>query len=355
LFGMNHRLLPLPVFSALFLLASTVHAEPPTGPAAPATSACSPACRTGFVCVESQCVSACNPACGPNEVCTGAGECVDRSPRSSAVATGASTSAPTPVAVAASTPATVSAPPGAEGPADAASSGRIPSGFELGVRTGFSLPLGSVTGEPNDDMSAYTKGAVPLWFDVGYRLAHPNLFIGGYVNYGVVLINDSSGSTSASNVSTCGAAGTSCTANDVMVGLEALYHPSPESNFDPWFGAGIGVENLNGNITKGSATASESHTGWDYLILQAGGDLHTSTTLAFGPLVMLGIGQYGSFSFTQGSTTASGSIPSTALHEWLTLGLRGAFDFGSSPAVGNDPVTAPRSANAGRQRGGAQD
>lgn len=36
---------------------------------------CRPACRTGYVCIERQCVSACNPPCGAGEVCTEGGEC----------------------------------------------------------------------------------------------------------------------------------------------------------------------------------------------------------------------------------------------------------------------------------------
>ncbi|MEM9192341.1 MAG: hypothetical protein AAGF12_24415, partial [Myxococcota bacterium] len=43
-----------------------------TGPIAnvPPPGQCTPACRSGFMCVAGQCVSACNPPCGPGEMCT---------------------------------------------------------------------------------------------------------------------------------------------------------------------------------------------------------------------------------------------------------------------------------------------
>ena len=37
----------------------------------PPPDACLPACRSGYVCLQSQCVSACNPSCGTGEVCEG--------------------------------------------------------------------------------------------------------------------------------------------------------------------------------------------------------------------------------------------------------------------------------------------
>lgn len=37
---------------------------------------CRPSCRTGYVCVDGECVSACNPPCAAEETCTAEGECV---------------------------------------------------------------------------------------------------------------------------------------------------------------------------------------------------------------------------------------------------------------------------------------
>ena len=55
---------------------------PPAAETSPTTAApeCVPACRTGYLCMEGQCVSACNPPCAAWERCTANGECVARAP-----------------------------------------------------------------------------------------------------------------------------------------------------------------------------------------------------------------------------------------------------------------------------------
>jgi hypothetical protein len=67
----------------------TLPAVPPppsSSPPAPETSPtiaaqeCAPACRTGYLCMEGQCVSACNPPCAAWELCTANGECIARAP-----------------------------------------------------------------------------------------------------------------------------------------------------------------------------------------------------------------------------------------------------------------------------------
>ena len=51
----------------------------PASEEAPATpGACVPACRTGYVCIDSRCVMACNPPCSAGERCTAQGECEPR-------------------------------------------------------------------------------------------------------------------------------------------------------------------------------------------------------------------------------------------------------------------------------------
>src|SRR5690349_2439838 len=56
--------------------------SPPASETSPAVAAkeCLPACRTGYLCMEGQCVSACNPPCAAWELCTANGECIARAP-----------------------------------------------------------------------------------------------------------------------------------------------------------------------------------------------------------------------------------------------------------------------------------
>jgi hypothetical protein len=56
--------------------------SPPAAEASPTVAAteCAPACRTGYLCMEGQCVSACNPPCAASERCTANGECLAQAP-----------------------------------------------------------------------------------------------------------------------------------------------------------------------------------------------------------------------------------------------------------------------------------
>jgi hypothetical protein len=74
-----------------------------------ASTTCVPDCRSGFVCVDGQCVSACNPPCAATEVCTAQGSCVPGSMPPPAIAA----PAPTPTQPPAQAPA---AAPGAPAP-----------------------------------------------------------------------------------------------------------------------------------------------------------------------------------------------------------------------------------------------
>ncbi|MGE0325581.1 MAG: hypothetical protein AB7K71_23770 [Polyangiaceae bacterium] len=61
------------------LLASALFVIAAFSPSLASAQECVPACRSGYVCVDAQCVSACNPPCGNGESCVG-GECVVPSP-----------------------------------------------------------------------------------------------------------------------------------------------------------------------------------------------------------------------------------------------------------------------------------
>jgi hypothetical protein len=236
-----------------------------------------------------------------------------------------------------------SPPPEAQGQSDQTAPSTIPAGFEVQLRTGYMVPFGGMTGEPGDNLSNSVNGVVPLWADVGYRIGHPNLFLGAYASYGGVLMNTSNPSTTTvSNagttiqLETCGSSGISCSGNQIMFGVEAQMHLTPEASFDWWLGAGSGLEFLYAYASTGSTTTSQMWGGFDYLILQAGGDYHGSAMFGVGPSVMLGFGQYQNFVLTQSSGQASASaslsIPNQGIHEWLTLGVRGTFDSSEVPA-----------------------
>jgi outer membrane protein W len=211
-------------------------------------------------------------------------------------------------------------------------------GIELGIRAGYSLPLGSVLGSATStvastsggsttvstvstastDMSDIYSGRIPLMVDAGFR-ATPNIYVGASFMYGVMLINgDKTG---------CNLSGADCSAHEIDFGVDAHYHLAPEQTIDPWVGLGIGYEwvtnSSSSSGSSGGGTGSATLSGWQFVNFQLGADYKAQDSLGIGPFVSLSLGEYSSVS----GDGASIDIPNKALHEWFTIGLRGAYDI----------------------------
>jgi opacity protein-like surface antigen len=185
-----------------------------------------------------------------------------------------------------------------------------PKGFEIGLRTGYALGLGSLAGSASGEgtsMSDFTSGMVPIQIDLGYRF-NGNWFAGAYFQYGFGFIKESA----------CGASGASCSATDLRFGIEGQYHLMPGMQIDPWVGLGVGYESVNISASEGGLTLSTSVTGLEFVNLSVGGDYRVSPNLGVGPFVGLTVGQY--------SSAFDTDIQEKAIHMWLSLGVRGAFD-----------------------------
>lgn len=241
-------------------------------------------------------------------------------------ASGTPAPATTPAPAAESTPAASPAPASSESSSPEPSSGPTPSGLEVGLASGYMIPLGSVDGTAGDGMGNYINGAVPIRIHAGWRFLKPNIFVGAYFAYGFSSVPNGSG-TIGSTIG-CTASGVSCSANVVLYGVEGEFHVMPDSVFDPWVGLGFGFEqaNVNGSGPGGSVSASAS--GWDYATFMLGGDYQLLGNLGIGPFLAFTLGQYGNASAsTSTGTSTSQSITNTALHEWFTLGVRGVYDI----------------------------
>ena len=200
----------------------------------------------------------------------------------------------------------------------AAGSARADGGaVELGLRTGYAIPLGDATGgNPSHPLSDVVSGMVPIWIDAGYKL-NPNMYIGANFQYGITFINnDKTG---------CGMSGANCSANDLMFGIDFHYHLMPDQTIDPWGGVGVGYEILN----LSSGQDSTGVNGFQFLNLQLGADYKAMPNLGIGPFLMFSMGEFSNCSATvQGMSASSCKIDNQALHEWLTIGVRGAYDIG---------------------------
>jgi hypothetical protein len=199
--------------------------------------------------------------------------------------------------------------------------GATASGVELGLRTGYAIPLGDATGGPgNAALSNQFTGVVPIWIDAGYRT--PNIYVGAFFQYGIALLNSKAESG-------CGTSGVSCTGSDMMFGVDAHYHFMPAGPFDPYAGIGVGYELASISVSGGGGrSASAGLGGFQFVNFQVGGDYKAMPNLGIGPFVMFSLGEYGNCSYS-GALGASGTctIPQTAIHEWLTLGVRGEYDI----------------------------
>jgi hypothetical protein len=185
----------------------------------------------------------------------------------------------------------------------------------LGLRTGYAIPMGNAVGGGAPPISDAITGVIPIWLDAGYKL-NPNMYIGAYFQYGIGLINnDKTG---------CGQPGASCSANDVMFGANFHYHLMPDQTIDPWAGIGIGYEILQTN----SAQSSSDGNGFQFLNLQLGGDYKATPELGIGPFLMFSLGEFSNCGASfMGQSAGTCTIKETALHEWLTIGIRGVYDI----------------------------
>jgi hypothetical protein len=188
-------------------------------------------------------------------------------------------------------------------------------GIDLGVRVGYAIPFGDISGDAGNGLASRVSSAVPLILELGYRF-DAALTLGAFFQYGFLQVNDNF----------CGANG-DCSGSVIRLGLQGLYHIDLGRMFVPWVGLGTGYEWGSINATNPLGNGSESANGWEFLTLQAGGDvsLPPAPQIAVGPYVSFSIARYGSGSGRIGNITFSGDFTNPAVHEWLQLGVRGRF------------------------------
>jgi hypothetical protein len=195
------------------------------------------------------------------------------------------------------------------------------AGAELGVRSGYSLPLGK-TASNGTDVSDLVTGTIPLWFDLGYRFT-PHWMVGAYFAYGFGLLG-------SQYKDGCDVSGASCNVHDMRLGGQVHYHFRPQEDLDPWIGAGLGYEWLSTRAEGGGQGATLTLKGLEFLNLQAGLDflLGDDKSFGLGPFVAMSFAQYGSGSCSikvAGTTTDCGGDIDSTVHEWFTVGVRGVF------------------------------
>jgi hypothetical protein len=182
--------------------------------------------------------------------------------------------------------------------------------LKLGLRSGYAITAGHVSGAVTrggvtltaPTMSDQTTGQIPIWIDAGYQV-HPNLMLGVYGEYGF----------DVGSPTNCWG----CTAHDLRLGIQGQFHVNPDHGIDPWLGVGFGYESLA--LSQGGTDGTLS--GWELLNLQGGVDFQAARAFTVGPFLSVALDEY---------TKASGGgqsldFDAKAIHEWITIGVKGTF------------------------------
>lgn len=258
-----------------------------------------------------------------------------------------------PAASSSSAPPTQAAEPKVQEPA----APPFPSYFDVGMRAGFALPMGGFAQSEGLvsqtlEMSDLFKGKIPIWVEGNWHFSE-HLSVGAVFDIGPVLTSSEPKGACAKRELSSGYkvirnAVNDCSALSYRVGVQLLYYPSPDANWSPFLGVGIGYEWLHasrndslsykssdGSASSYSGTASSTYKGVELLQIQAG-LMKNMGALSVGPFVGLSLGMYlynsGTATGTSGGVTMSREVDTTlsdpTVHEWLTFGVRGTYKIG---------------------------
>ncbi len=190
--------------------------------------------------------------------------------------------------------------------------------LEIGARLGVALPMGNFvadgTGTSSTSLSDAFAVRIPIMIEAGYDVTS-HVMLGFHLQYGIIV--DKSGDSGCPS-------GSSCSDHDLEIGIEGQYHFAPSQPVDAWVGLGLGYEIEGETITLAGESQNYSLEGPQFLKLQGGADLRVGRALTVGPFLSFSLAEY-TKATNNGQTT---DIPAAALHEWLSLGVKGTFKIG---------------------------
>ena len=230
-------------------------------------------------------------------------------PVAPAVAAGAAAGA-----AAAGTPAASAAPT----PTASAAPDPNATHFEVALRVGIGIPLGSAyqtTGGTDVSLSDWSSITIPVQLDLGVRLGG-SWFLGGYFSYGFA------GSSKASFATFSCGGDVNCSPSTMRFGGQVHWHPLGNAYTDPWIGLGSGYEKVSLGVSDPTGNGSLDISGWEYANLQLGLDFALGSAVKIGPWVSFSVGQYSSAGASGGGAGASVDITNKTIHEWLMGGVR---------------------------------
>lgn len=198
----------------------------------------------------------------------------------------------------------------------------VETGPQAGFRTGFAKGFGKFTADSNEEINDNSRGMIPFWLDVGYRV-HPNVYLGAYASFGMLLLRKGG---------ICEGEETKCSGQNYRIGGNIVYHVMPDGDFDPWFGLGAGYEwyrNAVRYAESGVPSRSVTFRGPEWVNIQIGLDIKDGRQGGVGPFAALAIGQYSNNSIEGtafgNAESISETITATEMHQWLFVGIQGSY------------------------------
>ncbi len=189
------------------------------------------------------------------------------------------------------------------------------AGMLLGVRTGAAFPGGEAI--PGTSATDLVSVGVPLTLDLGLAFER-QVMIGAYARIAPAALAGAARDA-------CAAIAVSCSAFDFAAGGQLQWR-LPQGDFEPWIGAGLGYEVLAVGSAQGAAKADVSYSGWE-VPFSLGVDVRTAPRFTIGAYGQLVIGRFERLRIDAGGTRTVTQIADARAHQWIEVGVRGAFDL----------------------------
>ncbi len=187
------------------------------------------------------------------------------------------------------------------------------AGFFLGARLGAAFPGGDVAADQK--VGDLVDWAVPVQLEIGG--SGKQLTLAGYLRFAPGILD-------SAVKSGCEADGATCSASDIGLGAEVLWHFSP-GRAGPWLGGFGGWEWFRYDYALLGDKYAVTDSGWE-LGAQGGIDFAWGI-LTLGPYGAIALGEFGKATAEVNGQSDTRSISGKRTHTWWHLGVRTAFQF----------------------------
>jgi hypothetical protein len=194
-------------------------------------------------------------------------------------------------------------------------------GFQMAVRTGYSLSSGQIS-QDDSYLGASLHGVlpwqVPLLVDAGAKVSK-HFFLGAYLGFGFGAAGEVLGPFD------CNASNASCSSFTYRLGVEVQYQFLPANRVNPWVGYGFGFESSSAtNSVSGQPDITLTAKGLEFGHFMAGMDFRLNRWFGVGPFIDLSAGEFASVEARRPDGYVD-TARQSGLHSWLTFGVRGVL------------------------------